>query len=223
MSWESNIIVMDLETGGLITKTTGIPPITEIAMISLNYADLSDGIEYSSLVKPYVSLDRYTQIALDTSHITIDMLEKGGKSPEVVLKECVSYLKKVGERKKPILCGHNLDAFDLPIIQKFFEDFGEDITKYVETKFSIDTMWWSRFGMPSSPNYTLGTCLQEKNIDILQAHRALSDTRATKELVRVFLQNLRGSGPLTTSTESVQSRPVVEKQSSFRNTFKFQM
>lgn len=214
---------MDLETGGLITKTTGIPPITEIAMISLNYADLSDGIEYSSLVKPYVSLDRYTQIALDTSHITIDMLEKGGKSPEVVLKECVSYLKKVGERKKPILCGHNLDAFDLPIIQKFFEDFGEDITKYVETKFSIDTMWWSRFGMPSSPNYTLGACLQEKNIDILQAHRALSDTRATKELVRVFLQNLRGSGPLTTSTESVQSRPVVEKQSSFRNTFKFQM
>ena len=210
MSWESNIIVFDLETGGLITKA-GIPPVTEVAMVCLNYEDLSDGGEYSSLIKPYTGLENYNKMALEVSHITIDMLNKEGKDPESVLKEIIAFLKKNGGKKKPILCGHNCDEFDLPIIDKFFSDFGEDISKYVESRFSIDTMWWARIGIPELANYKLGTCLENKNIDITQAHRALNDTKATKELVKGFLQGLRQ-----------QVTVVSEEKEPFRNTFKFQ-
>lgn len=210
MSWESNIIVFDLETGGLITKNDGIPVVTEVAMVCLNYEDLSDGLEYSSLVKPYAPIEKYGKKALEVSNITIDMLNKEGKEPGLIVKDLVAYLKKNGGKKKPILCGHNCDEFDLPIIQKFFEDFGEDISEYVETRFSIDTMWWGRIGIPGLANYRLGTCLESKNIDITQAHRALNDTRATKELVKGFLQGIRQKGV------------IVEEKSSFRNSFKFQ-
>lgn len=209
MSWDSNIIVFDLETGGLITKE-GIPPITEVAMVCLNYEDLSDGFQYSSLIKPYVSEDKYTKRALEVSNITVDMLHKEGKPAEEVIKELITYIKKVSKKKKSILCGHNCDEFDIPIIAKFFEDFGEDFSKYVETSFSIDTMWWARFAIVDSANYKLGTCLEKKNIDITQAHRALNDTIATKELVKGFLSGLRQE-----NIKSIESN-------SFRKNFKFQ-
>lgn len=210
MAWENSFVVFDLETGGLITKA-GIPPITEIAIVVLRN-DLSEAEVYSSLIKPYVDLSKYTPAALEVSGITIPQLVAEGKDPLVVLKEVIAVLKRATTKKKPILIGHNIDAFDISILAEYFEVHKEDFSKYVESNMSIDTMWWARICNPGYINHKLGTCLQERGIDLTQAHRALNDTKGTAELAKIFLSNLRGN-----------STQKLENISSFRKSFKFQL
>ena len=205
MAYECNFIVIDLETGGLITKEGGIPPVTEIAACVVDGDTLEDIGEFSTLVRPYTDLSRYTPMALQVSSITIDMLNKEGRQPELVIKEFIAFLKKMTKKKKCILVGHNIDDFDLPIIDKFFKDFGEDLSKYVEVKTSIDTMWWMRFYKPEMAKFNLGVCLEDMNIDLQQAHRALNDTRATKSMWVKLMKNLRGKG---SSSEVVKKKRI---------------
>jgi len=189
--YNCNYFVADTETGGLITKD-GIPPITEIAICVVDGETLGDVAEYSCLIKPYMDLSKYTPQALEVSHITIDMLEKEGKEPQQVIKELVAFMKKYSGKKKSIFVGHNWDAFDMPIVEKFFSDFKEDLSKYMETKISIDTMWWMRFYKPLLEKFNLGVCLEDLNVDLQQAHRALNDTRGTKSMFVKLMTNLRG-------------------------------
>ena len=77
---------------------------------------------------------------------------------------------------------------------------------------TIDTKWWGRIAYPDLPGYTLSDCLMKENIDNEQAHRAIGDVRANKELVMKLLSKLRGT---------IVSTGVEE--SSFRKTFRFQM
>lgn len=191
MSWKNNFIVFDLETGGL-RKKGWEPPITEIAMCFVD-SDLQDIGEYSSLIKTYRDSSEYAPAALQASNITLDMCNTLGQEREVVLREIVSHLKKlkVGSAK-PILVGHNIDAFDIPILDYFFEEAKEDISKYVETKFTIDTLWWSRLRSPELSNFKLGTVLESEQIDLTNAHRALNDTRGNKDLFIKIMQSLRG-------------------------------
>lgn len=205
MAYECNYFVTDLETGGLITKEDGIPPITEIAICVVNGEDLSDLAEYSVLVKPYTDLSKYTKQALEVSNITIDMLEKEGKDSFQVIKELTTFIKKYSNKKKSILVGHNIDLFDLPILDKFFKDHNEDLSKYIEYKSTIDTMWWARFYKPSMSKFNLGVCLEELSIDLQQAHRALNDTRGTKSMFIKFMSNLRG---LSSSEEIIKKKRV---------------
>jgi len=193
MAYECNFIVVDIETGGLITKD-GIPPITEIAACVIDGSTLEDVGEFSVLIKPYVDLSKYTPQALAVSNITIDMLNKEGISSKEALLSFISFLKKTTKKKKSIAVAHNGDEFDLPIIDKFFTDHGEDFSKYIETKTSIDTMWWMRIYKPEMAKFNLGTCLEDLSIDLQQAHRALNDTKATKSMIVKLLSNLRGQG-----------------------------
>lgn len=207
--FRNSFVVLDLETGGLIGKGW-VPPITEIAICVMD-SELKDTVEYESLLKQYRDSKEYQPIALSVSNITLDMLKEQGKDPKVVLKEVKDLLiKSKSDGKKPILVGHNLDEFDLIILDNFFTENGEDLSKYVETKMTIDTMWWMRLMKPSQVNFKLGTCLEEVKIDLTQAHRAMNDTRATKELARIFIRNLRGES----FRETLETR--------FRKVFKFQ-
>lgn len=190
--YNCNYVVFDLETGGLITKEKGIPPVTEVAICVVDGETLQDIAEYSSLIKPYTDLSNYTPQALEVSHITIDMLNKEGKEPLEVLRELTTLLKKTSGKKKSILVGHNIDDFDIPILDKFFSDHGEDLSKHVETKTSIDTMWWMRIFRPTLDKFNLGFCLESLNIDLQQAHRALNDTQGTKSMFIKLMTNLRG-------------------------------
>ncbi len=190
--YNCNYIVFDLETGGLITKEKGVPPVTEVAMCVVDGETLADIGEYSSLVKPYTDLSNYTPQALEVSHITLDMLEKEGKLSQDVIKELITFIKKTSGKKKSILVGHNIDEFDIPILDKFFSDHKEDLSKYVETKTSIDTMWEMRKFRPNLDKFNLGFCLESLEIDLQQAHRALNDTRGTKSMFLKLMTNLRG-------------------------------
>lgn len=209
--YKNCFIVYDLETGGLITKSW-IPPITEIALCVVSN-DLQDIGEYSSLVKVYKESSEYKKEALLASNITLEMCNSQGRDKSEVLKSLIDIFKKnkVGSYK-PILVGHNIDAFDNVILDKFFEENGEDLSKYVETKFTIDTLWFSRLKYPELPNFKLGTVLEASEIDLTNAHRAMNDTKGNKDLFVKMMKCLRGQG----------SAEIFETKS-FRKSFKFEI
>lgn len=214
--YQNAFVVFDLETGGLIKKDVWIPPITEIAICVVDN-DLNDvpSLEYESLITPYRDDSEYNPQALQVSNITLDLCRKEGKSREAVVKEVVNVLKKAKlGGKKPILVGHNIDTFDIPILDRLLEECGEDLSKYVEVDFTIDTKWWGRMKYPQLAGYKLSDCLTRSNIDIVNAHRSLTDTRANKDLFIQWMKCLRGEGTNTC---------VENEEKPFRESFKFQI
>lgn len=211
MAWKNNFVVFDLETGGLLSKNW-VPPITEIAICVVSN-DLEDIGEYSSLIKVYKDTSEYKKEALQASNITLDMCNTQGKDKEEILTSIINILKKnkVGT-SKPILVGHNIDAFDIPILDNFFTENGQDLSKYVETKFTIDTLWWSRMKYPELSNYKLGTVLESANVDLVNAHRAINDTKSNKVLFVQMMKSLRN--------QALSSTLDVEK---FRKSFRFEI
>lgn len=212
--YKNNFAVFDLETGGLIKKNGWIPPITEIAICAVS-SDLENMEEYGTLIVPYKDDSEYEATALQVSNITLQMCRDQGKNSEEVIKDLIKLFTKLkANGKKPVLVGHNIDDFDIPILDNFFTEHKQDLSKYVETKFTIDTKWWGRMKFPDNSGYTLGDCLQQEGIDIVNAHRALVDTRANKDLFVKWMKCLRGnSSAVTTPTN----------QSKFRTGFKFQI
>lgn len=182
-----NFVVFDTETTGLVALKNSI---IEIACCSFDHS-LTDLKEFESGVMKVYDNREIQQGALDANGITREQLSNG-RDPAVVVKELIKYLSslKVGNAK-PVLCGHNADSFDIPFLDNMFSVFKEDLSKYVNTNFTIDTMWWARCKREEQTNYKLGTCCELENIELIDAHRAITDTRATKELVKTFLRGLK--------------------------------
>ena len=86
-------VIYDLETGGLITKEKGIPPITEFACCILdNSLQLVEEVDF--FIKPYRTEDHYTPKALEVSNITLDLCEKKGLTHQEASKKIVDVLKR---------------------------------------------------------------------------------------------------------------------------------
>ncbi len=183
-------LVFDLETTGLSAEKNAL---IEIACCPFsNDSKLSDLKEYHSGVMKVYDNREITQGALDANGITREQIENG-KEPEEVLKDFCKYLKSLSKKSAEIvLVGHNIDKFDIPFLDNFFSLYGLDLFNYVNGNFSIDTMWWSRIMWEESNNFKLGTCCSNLNIGISGAHRAVADTRGNKELIKVFINNMRG-------------------------------
>lgn len=207
MAFDNIYIVVDTETGGLVA---GKNPMIEIAMVVMDQ-NLNIIHEYSSMIGKYgVNMEIQDQ-ALKANGITRDQIAKAPPS-EKVLEEVISTMKlyKRG-RNKPILVGHNLDSFDWPMLDDWFYQHKKKLLDYVEQK-TEDTMWWARlcWGIDKDMNnYKNGTCCEKAGVELIGAHRALSDTKATAQLFRYFIQNLRGIGA------------KQKEEIRFRHTFKF--
>lgn len=206
MRHDFNIVVFDLETGGLSADKN---PVVEIAICPIS-KQLEDLPEYTSLIKPYGDLVIQQQ-ALEANGLTMKEIN-GGQTVEKVCNEVIKVLKslKVG-KNLPILCGHNIRKFDNPFLKNMFEFCGEDLFKYVDSEQFLDTLEMTRMVWDERPNYKLGTCTSHINQDLVQAHRALPDTRANKELIKHLLKGMRGELGGTTEV----------KPKRFRDNFKF--
>lgn len=199
-------LVFDIETGGLVPATHAI---LEIAFCPFDN-ELNDLPEYTTgIIKP--NKRTIDQRALDANGITRDQIEKGTDEKEAFLKVEASLKKLKRGKDLPIPCGHNIDKFDLPFLSLWFEEHGKDLGKYINLNHTIDTMWRSREVWTEQVNYKLGTCCQSAGISLMDAHRALNDTRANKELVKYFLLGTRG---MRGAGESVE-------ENKFRKTFEF--
>ena len=62
-------------------------------------------------------------------------------------------------------------------------------------------------------DYKLSTCCQLAGIDLVDAHRALTDTKANALLLISYIKKLRGEG---------QTQLSNKKKIRFRNTFELQ-
>jgi len=196
-------LVFDLETTGLLKDN---PAILELACSPFD-KNLNDLKEYESGVMQVYDNRVITQGALDANGITREQITNGRDSKEVI-KEFILYLKSLSKQARKIVAvGHKIDDFDLPILNDFFEVHGYDLSEYINDSFTIDTLSIAHVKWPESVNYQLGTCCQNIDIDIVNAHRAINDTRANKELAKSFIRSLRGEG---TATNTNYKRPVFE-------------
>jgi DNA polymerase III alpha subunit (gram-positive type) len=194
------------------TETTGLNPsknaVCEIAMCVMDN-ELNDIGEYSSgIIKPIEGREM-SQGALNANGITQEQLNEG-RDGKVVAKEVVTFIKSFKKQKsKVVLCGHNIIKFDNPFLYEFLNEYGYDLGGLVNDEFFIDTLFLSRVKYLESSNYKLGTICQKNNITLVDAHRALADTKANKELVKKFIISLRGEGGVQVIEEE---RPRVTFQ-----------
>lgn len=207
-----NYIVFDFETGGLDCEKN---PITQVGLIVLDGATLQEKERYSTYVQNYNSLD-YVQKALDYTGTTMDDINKGKLLPEVVEDMKQIFLRSVEGKgkfkRKPIMVGHNIDAFDMDFLDYIFDACSEDISKYI-SRTTKDTMWmafdcWQEEGIDK---YNLQVCCERAKVDLIGAHDAMNDVEATVGLFKFFLNRMRGGS----------GSDFLEESTRFRETFKF--
>ncbi len=196
-----NYFVIDFETGGLDCEKHAI---TEIGIVVIDSEKLQTLHQYQSYIYPYDKA--YDQQALTATNIPMSLLKTKGKDAKEVCGEFEQIMSKYTARSfkdKLIWVGHN-PLFDIGFANVFLNDFSKNtLEKYFTGKLfgeyfiptHFDTMSlgrakWNRSTIPSG-SYTLSNICQKAGIDLSDAHSALNDTMATKDIFSLFISFLR--------------------------------
>ena len=212
----NQIICLDFETGGLKAKKN---PITSVAYQAFELDSYKHILEFSTFVQPYGNLE-IDQKALDYSSITYEDLASGIDYKQVV-KQMQDDFSKANltnsHMSKPILLGHNI-SFDIGFLLMLFGLCKVDITKYLDcgedhlgnpTPKYYDTLLLSKqkWGNdPTMPNYKLGTCVDKAGLALFDAHNAMNDVRATKELFFYLTNNMRTGSDTSEESKAIRYR-----------------
>lgn len=215
MKTSSNyIIVYDFETGNLSnSKCIAFEnaPLVEIAMVCIDMQTLQL-IDEIDLIFPYGYKEDlvYSEQALETHGITKEIQDENFTPLKDIYKTCKQWFTKYkNPRQMCTLAGHNIVGFDNPFLRNFFNYMGDDIDKYV--KYYIDTMQLAHMSALEQMDYKLGTCCQLAGIDLVDAHRALNDTKANAQLMISYIKKLRGEGQ-----QSIQEKKEQRYRESFQ-------
>lgn len=187
------VIVVDLETTGLIRQGKKMPRMTELSAVSLS--DPSDFI--STLVK----VDSETPIeigALRVSGITAIMCNNHGKSETEALLGLTGFIEsqlKKQKADKAYLVAHNALRFDAKIIADAFERLKFQSNLDTDKVFWVDSLIAARQSGRQAQNSldalmgsTFPAMFDEKSM-----HRALADCFALCSLVQRNSANVFGS------------------------------
>lgn len=209
------IIVGDSETGGLPNKDKQAfydIALCESAFVVIDIQEMKVVEEWSTLFRPYKDNLEYNPKALEVNGLTVEQLQESGDDLKNIYKEMVTLFKKYkNPRIGAVLAGHNFQPFDMPFLINMFEFCGDNIWNYVT--FVEDTMKLAWYRATEQENYKLGTCCRMEGVDLVDAHRALADTKANALLLLKYISYLRGSG------EGLDVAAPRMKPSSFRETF----
>lgn len=209
------IIVGDSETGGLLNKGKQAfydIALCEFAFVVIDIQEMKVVEEWSTLFKPYKEGLEYNPKALEVNGLIVEQLQEGGDDLKTIYKEMVALFKKYkNPRIGTVLAGHNFQLFDMPFLVNMFEFCGDSIWNYVT--FVEDTMKLAWYRATEQENYKLGTCCRMEGVGLVDAHRALADTKANALLLLKYISYLRGSG------EGSEVAAPRMKPSSFRETF----
>lgn len=210
------IICLDFETGGLEAKKHAT---TQVAYQAFELDTYKPLLEFSTYIQPYANLE-YQEAAMKYTGITFAQLASGMEIKEVIKKLCED-LKSItpSHTKKPIIMGHNI-GFDIGFLVFAFNFCKVDITKFFDCNHdipkSIDTLslakqkWAADEKMTS---FNLSSCCSKAGVEITDAHHAMNDVRATKELFFYFTNGLR--------TGSHEATEDTTQHTRIRNHFQF--
>lgn len=196
------ILVYDFETGNLCNSNCIAfenAPCVEIAMCCVDMKTLKI-VDELDLIFPYNYKEDliYSQQATEVHGITQEIQEENSTSLKDIYKTLKTWFTKYkNPRQLCTLAGHNIggqsiNGFDNPFLKNFFAYMGDDIDKYV--KYYIDTMLLAHISSLEQIDYKLGTCCQLAGVDLVDAHRALNDTKANANLLISYIKKLRGEG-----------------------------
>lgn len=210
--------IFDFETGGLDPKKN---PMTELAMLSIKGDTLEEIDRFSLLVKPFDPALVYDDKALDVTGITVDMLLSQGVDIKEVRKRVEEHFEKVNIHKGPgykaYLVGHN-PGFDDGFLGQLQAYTKIDLSKYVMNSKNyaggfnftyLDTIIPAKMAYgddETMENFKLGTVVDKAGIALTDAHRAMNDVIATKDLLIEFIKKLRSTGGDMSSADKYKYR-----------------
>lgn len=203
-------ICYDLETGGLTHLQN---PITEIALIVYDAETLKEVDRFESLIKPYDNLTLEPK-ALEVTGITKEMLKQGEQIEdivEVLIAIFETYTKGSSKFKlKPILVGHNIQEFDNKFLEYAFSRQEKNLYDYIGG--SQDTLNLGRARwVGQQKKFNLASCCKSAGVEVVDAHRAINDVEANKELHINFINAMRSNSNQESGTESQESPRVQFK------------
>ena len=178
-------IWLDLETTGFNIFHNSI---IEIAAMD------SDGNEFSTLVRYLRPLPKKI---IKITGITDEML---GGQPDIesALRAFLEFMKdnnKTDKKRVTYIVGHNLYGFDLPFLKAQCKKYGLKFPKCNK----LDTLRMAQLMLPDQYSHSLKNLCILFNIDNKNAHRAMSDVRATyivyNNLALMFNSKYKNASP----------------------------
>lgn len=159
--------VIDIETTGLSVDSCEV---CEIAALKVQDDAVVDEFE------TMVHIDGEMPPAVSrVNNITPEMLE-GAPHARAALRRLAAFTGK-----SPVLVGHNVDAFDLPILRRVAKDCGTGLP----CGRSVDTLELARRAWPGRKSHSMAALRKSFGISSDGAHRALKDC---KDELEVYLR-----------------------------------
>jgi len=221
MVFNRNFCVIDTETTGLLSEAKS--EVIEVACLALKSTDMSEIGRYESLVQPQnidltKDLPVWSKKAFEVNKIKPKELMEAPVAEEVCNK-LIGIFKTLN---KPILVGHNVIGFDIPMLQRLFKSCGHNLFDYIASPtldtYTLSFALWC--GDSSMPNVKLGTVAQKMSVEMKDSHRAMVDVEANAEIFRKLMRgfaNLGGkvaSGVVETPPKKQQTGKGNSKPSS---------
>lgn len=208
------LIVSDTETSGLPRKGAKGKPelkaftdilLIEVAAVVIDIWDMKIVEEYDEIIKPYKDSFDWQSGAENAHGLSLGYITENGVDVREAYEEYLRLLTKYKNNKVgAVLCGHNFQGFDIPFIEGLFEWNQDNLWDYV--RWVEDTQKLAYYRAIEQENFKLGTCCRKEGVDLVDAHRALTDTRANALLMLKYIELMRGTGQSQASSSQKQSR-----------------
>lgn len=234
MSKSNDIIVIDVETGGFNPRKN---PITQIAAKGFRSDTFEEIFSFSCYIKPYNNLE-IEESALNATGVNITDVLNGLKINDAI-SELQSNFKKIKDMgsniKKPILLGHNI-GFDIGFLNYAFDSVSENMSKNLDgfnipfhkggkgkdssenykeyfIPYFFDTLRIARIMWSNDPTvnkFDLTTCCRKAQLEEFDAHDAMNDVIATKDLFLFFLNKMRNGYSVELNKEQYRFREFFQ-------------
>lgn len=183
----------------LDTETTGLTDNSAIVQIAGAIEIDNKVVEWFNVrCKPHKGAD-ISQSALDTIGLTIEELNKE-QEPEKALKELegifLKYINKYDKNDKLIMICHNF-PFDFRMLYNFYARLDNKfLGSFINFKLNVCTLNLIKslqvIGiLPMLENNKLETWCKHFNVSLENAHDALEDIRATREVYKNLVKVLK--------------------------------
>lgn len=192
----TSFLVYDFETGGLKSTKNAI---VEVAMVAIAGDSLKEIGRFETKIQyQYSHLLQYEDAAMKVHGITIEELMNGMPVKEA-MQAIVSLFEEakkhcIGKFAKPILVGHNIQDFDNDFLMALADYCKVDLSKLLTGRkdhygnfqpASIDTLHLARMKWQDDDtmnDFKLATAIEKSGLELSDAHRAMNDVLANKDL-----------------------------------------